>query len=299
MQPKITVITISFNNLSELKRTVNSVTSQTCKEYEYIIIDGGSSDGTKEYLEQTKGIDKWVSEPDTGIYNAMNKGIKMATGKYTIFMNSGDEFYDSSIISKAVPLLAGGDIYTGNTILDDNGIRKERLTPKELTLEFLLKTAIMHQSTFIRTKLLKERPYDETLRIVSDWEWFLYEWVYNERSYHPLNFFVSIYYTGGISNNPKTKDLNYQERKYIVNKWIPKRVQLNYDVYISASPLERKVQLALNLPPIQRDLKLLRNAFKALIKDCFWLMIGSDKMYDGKKNPNLRHNRKGKKNEKK
>ena len=90
---KITVITVNFNNLNGLKRTIPSVLSQTYNQYEYIIVDGGSTDGSKEYIEQYSPlIDEWVSEPDKGVYNAMNKAIKMAHGEFCIFMNSGDHF---------------------------------------------------------------------------------------------------------------------------------------------------------------------------------------------------------------
>lgn len=90
---KVTVITINYNNLQGLKRTIPSVLSQTCNDFEFIVIDGGSTDGSKEYIELQNGISQWVSEKDKGIYNAMNKAVSMAHGDYCIFMNSGDHFF--------------------------------------------------------------------------------------------------------------------------------------------------------------------------------------------------------------
>ena len=98
---KFSIITINYNNLEGLKRTVESVVNQTWQEFEYIVIDGGSTDGSAVYIESQKDkFDYWVSEPDKGIYNAMNKGIKVATGEYLLFLNSGDELIDIEALNK-------------------------------------------------------------------------------------------------------------------------------------------------------------------------------------------------------
>ncbi|MFZ3274524.1 MAG: glycosyltransferase, partial [Lutibacter sp.] len=97
----LSIITINFNNLEGLKKTMASVLGQTWKEFEYIIIDGGSTDGSAAYIEsQSQHLNYWVSESDKGIYNAMNKGIKVAHGEYLLFLNSGDEFYDLEVLEK-------------------------------------------------------------------------------------------------------------------------------------------------------------------------------------------------------
>ena len=100
---KLSIITINYNNLAGLQRTIDSVVCQTWHDYEWIIIDGGSSDGSKELIEQYQEyITYWCSEPDKGIYNAMNKGIDHAHGDYLIFMNSGDAFASKKCIRKSV-----------------------------------------------------------------------------------------------------------------------------------------------------------------------------------------------------
>ena len=97
--PLISIITVNLNNLEGLKRTMTSVFEQTWQEYEYIIIDGGSTDGSKEYIESfSDKISVWVSEPDAGIYNGMNKGIKVANGEYLLFLNSGDHLFDNRVL---------------------------------------------------------------------------------------------------------------------------------------------------------------------------------------------------------
>ena len=94
------VITVCRNNLNELILTHASLSGQNCPDYEWIVIDGGSTDGTKEWLEGNHDPARWISENDAGIYDAMNKGAAMANGDYLVFMNSGDEFYDPNVLSK-------------------------------------------------------------------------------------------------------------------------------------------------------------------------------------------------------
>ena len=111
MIPKLTIITINYNNLEGLKRTVESVLNQTWQEFEYIVIDGGSNDGSAEYIEsQSEHIDYWVSEPDKGIYNAMNKGIAKARGEYLLFLNSGDHLYSAKVLEENYGKIADFDL---------------------------------------------------------------------------------------------------------------------------------------------------------------------------------------------
>ena len=113
---KLSVITVNYNNITGLKKTFESVFCQTNKEFEYIVIDGASVDGSvDEIIAHKADIEYYVSEPDRGVYDAMNKGIKVATGDYCVFMNSGDCFYSDDVVEAALPLLDGTDIVYGNT----------------------------------------------------------------------------------------------------------------------------------------------------------------------------------------
>ena len=112
---KLSIITINFNNRNGLEKTIESVTSQTCKDFEWIIIDGGSTDGSRELVEKKqKYITYWCSEPDSGIYNAMNKGIKKAKGDYCFFLNSGDRLHDKDVMMNVLGELDGTDFVSGN-----------------------------------------------------------------------------------------------------------------------------------------------------------------------------------------
>ena len=143
-----------------------------------------------------------------------------------------------------------------------------------MTAKFLLETSIMHQSTFIRTSLLKHKPYNESHKIVSDWEYFFYEWIFNNKQYVPLDMIVSVFYLGGISNNEKSLRQNEKERKDVINKLLPQRIQnellqKEQAAIKEKSKIEIKIEKALSKPPIQRDWKLLRNSFKFLLQDCW------------------------------
>jgi len=123
MHPKLSIITVNLNNAEGLRKTIESVVSQTYTDYEYIIIDGGSTDGCVEIIKQYEDkITYWVSEPDKGIYNAMNKGILKAKGEYCQFLNSGDWLIKESILHDIFSILPIADIIYGNE-QTEKGIR--------------------------------------------------------------------------------------------------------------------------------------------------------------------------------
>ena len=150
---KLSVITINYNNRDGLRKTIESVVNQTCKDFEYVIIDGGSTDGSvdviKEYADR---INYWVSEPDKGIYNAMNKGIDVAQGEYCLFLNSGDYLFDNYVLSEVALHLDGTDVITGCLKLDTGEFWYAH---KEITLSLLYKGfSLSHPASFIKTKYL-------------------------------------------------------------------------------------------------------------------------------------------------
>lgn len=260
---KISVITVVRNDLKGLQKTVESVVSQNDKVFEYIIIDGDSTDGCKEFISslQCPMPTKKVSEPDTGIYNAMNKGVKMATGDYCIFMNAGDNFYDNSVIGRANNSLRGADFYIGHSIKAGKHVHK-RYALKVMSLHHLLISSVYHQSTFTRTALLKQHLYREDLRIVSDWAFFLTQWL-GGASYVPLDFFVSYEYTGGVSTVQGEKV--QEERDMVMRELFPNDI-----VWKSIVPQDKvwtKIYKAMTKSPASRDLALIKYGFKFLLKD--------------------------------
>jgi glycosyltransferase involved in cell wall biosynthesis len=232
---KVSIITINKNNASGLQKTMESVFSQTSDEFEYIVIDGSSTDESIRTIQQFNDSRlkqfRWLSEPDTGIYNAMNKGIKMAQGEYVQFLNSGDWLADSSIIEKILKELDNKecDILAGNkiSIRTDGKIRIEQNT-REVTLLTFYRSTIHHTSAYIRRVLFEKYGlYDESLRIVSDWKWYLTVAGLNKADVSFCNINVSYFDTTGISSSDRT--LEKAERRKVLEELVPHPILTDYD----------------------------------------------------------------------
>ncbi|MDH6355301.1 glycosyltransferase involved in cell wall biosynthesis [Dysgonomonas sp. PH5-45] len=173
---KVSVITITFNNAAGLRKTLASVVGQTYTNYEHIVIDGGSTDDTLAVIKEYEhNITYWVSEPDGGIYNAMNKGIAVAKGDYVHFLNGGDAYASDDVLSaffseeRSIAFIRGTQIcnYGNRTEVWTN------LGPRRVTFYDMFVNTMLHQATFIRTDLFKKYGlYDEALKITSDWVFF-------------------------------------------------------------------------------------------------------------------------------
>lgn len=216
--PLLSIITVNLKNLAGLQKTMQSVFEQTCTDYEYIIIDGGSTDGSREYIEQHKEkLAYWVSEKDGGIFNAMNKGIKKATGDYLIFMNSGDYFYSNNVLDTVFTNNISEDIIYGNVKwwpVNYNGTY-----PDELSFEHFRNNTIPHQGAFIRKSLFdRVGLYDEEFRVNSDWNFFVLAIFKFNCSYKHLNIIISYCNTDGISLTKNGSEDTAKIRKYIIEK---------------------------------------------------------------------------------
>jgi glycosyltransferase involved in cell wall biosynthesis len=221
---KLSIITITYNDKEGLEKTFESVQSQTWKDFEYLVIDGGSTDGSKELIEKNTTIDYWVSEKDSGVYNAMNKGIQAAKGKYIIFMNSGDSFYDETVLEKTAPkfdtdisILYGNSIY-----FKKDGFRREEIFPDKLSFSFFHTSGINHQATFIKRALFFDYfLYNEDYKICSDWEFFIYTICAKNESYLHLGYFICNYDFMGMSSDPKNLATFFKEKKQTIHKYFP------------------------------------------------------------------------------
>ena len=180
IHPIFSIITVTYNAEKVLEDTIQSVIAQTYKHIEYIIVDGGSKDGTLKIIQQYEPhIQKWVSEPDKGLYDAMNKGMKMATGDYVCFLNAGDELYDIDTLGAIVRSIPGNilpDVLYGETALvDENGnfLRMRRLsTPEQLTWKSFKKGMVVcHQAFFARRRHAAEELYNLSYRYSADFDW--------------------------------------------------------------------------------------------------------------------------------
>lgn len=217
---KLSIITVNLNNRDGLQKTIDSVVSQTFKDFEWIVIDGGSTDGSKELIEQyADHFAYWVSEPDKGIYNAMNKGVRAAQGEYLQFLNSGDYLRETNTLDKVFSNFPSGDIIYGNLTLQEEGEEKEnRQYPEKLSFYELYLRSLPHPSTFIKTSLLKNDPYDERLRIAADWKFFL-KMALESRDFRHIPMFVSCFDQSGISST--NMNLLRSERDLITAEIVP------------------------------------------------------------------------------
>ncbi|AUC22786.1 hypothetical protein BTO15_12110 [Polaribacter sejongensis] len=206
----ITVITINYNNVIGLKKTMKSVFDQTYTNIEYIVIDGGSKDGSKEFI--VDNVDKlayWVSEPDNGIYNAMNKGIAKATGEYLLFLNSGDYLYSEKALfqfKETSSTMPNKDLYYGkiNVIATDNENAWIKPYTNDLSFSYFLKDTLPHPATFIKRSCFDVLLYDESLKIVSDWKFFMIGICKFNFSFHYFDKVITTFFLDGISStNPK------------------------------------------------------------------------------------------------
>ena len=201
-QPVLSVITVVYNNVRDIERTMHSVLSQTYPAIEYIIIDGQSTDGTLEIIEQRKDkIAKLISEQDEGIYDAMNKGLAVATGDYVIFMNSGDEFYCNNTVSQVFASGDDADIYYGETeMMDDEGRNlgaRRHAAPKSFTWKsFQYGMSISHQAIYIKRSLVE--PYDRRYQLSADIDWIL-KAAKKAKSIINVDAYVARYKVGGMS----------------------------------------------------------------------------------------------------
>ena len=200
--PKLSVITIVYNNAIAIERTMLSVLNQTYSNIEYIIIDGASTDGTKEIVKKyAERIAQFISEPDKGLYDAMNKGLVLATGDYVLFMNSGDEIYAAETVAEVFAAAPSGDIYYGETeMFDENwkslGQRRHRAPEHFDWHSFKFGMNVSHQAIYIKRSLTQ--PYNLTYKYSSDIDWILKA---AKKSSNIVNthLYVAKYMEGGIS----------------------------------------------------------------------------------------------------
>lgn len=230
MPTKLSIITINYNNREGLRKTIESVVNQTYRDFEYIVIDGGSTDGSVEVIkEYADRIDYWVSEKDKGIYDAMNKGIDRANGAYCQFLNSGDSFHSTNVLEQVLPSLDGTDIVVGQIFLS-NTLSASEIIPSVSMLR-LYERSLPHSSAYISTRLLKKHKYDTSLKIVSDWKFYIQTLIYENASYKFIETIVSNFDTNGISS--QNTALVMSEREQVLKELLPERIRLDYFKFVN------------------------------------------------------------------
>jgi glycosyltransferase involved in cell wall biosynthesis len=246
----LTIITINRNNAAGLEKTMQSVLAQTCTDFEYVVVDGASTDGSAELIrnlaEHFGDRIKWISEHDKGIYNAMNKGIKMSAGTYVEFLNSGDCLASSDVVRKMYDVLdkfGQPSILYGNMLKDmPNGtvMRDQCFAGQDVSFLRFYSGTLNHSPAYIRKDLFdKYGLYDETLKIVSDWKWYLQAIILGEEKLVYADIDVTLFDMNGISEI--NKELDKTERKKVLSELIPSTILADYDKW--AFPIEQMKRL--------------------------------------------------------
>lgn len=208
---KYSIITVNYNNKDGLQRTIESVIHQSFHDFEFIVIDGGSTDGSADVLKAYDDrITYWVSEPDHGIYHAMNKGILKAKGEYLNFMNSGDCFYDKDVLQKVATYGYNDDFIVGKDYHYniETGQGHVSIQPPRTTMIHFFIATLDHQSSFIKRELFNNSPYNENYQLVSDWIFFTEKIVKDKRSVVFIPDIICLREEGGLSERQKEKNRN-------------------------------------------------------------------------------------------
>jgi len=199
-KPFLSIITINYNNAEGLERTIESVLRQTYKDFEFIIIDGASSDGSFKLIETHKEkLAYFVSEKDTGIYNAMNKGIRASSGKYLLFLNSGDRLSQSSALEDFIhhPKFVGDIIY-GDYKFDEGA----KVYADELSPIYFMRTSLPHQSSLFKKEVFENMGlYDETYSMGGDRAFFIKCYMSEQFKFTHVNYFLTYFDREGVSNS--------------------------------------------------------------------------------------------------
>ena len=234
---KYSIITVNYNNKEGLHKTIESVIHQTYRDFEFIIIDGGSTDGSTEVLKEFDAqIDYWVSEPDGGIYQGMNKGIKKATGEYLNFMNSGDCFYALDILEKVSHYNSDADFIVGKDYHYNTETHQGHasIQPPRTTMIHFFVATLDHQSSFIKRELFNDSLYDENHRLVSDWIFYTEKIVKEQKLVQFIPDIVCRREEGGLSEQQWEK--NRKEIDQFLHQFLPDGV---YEDYATLAKLDK------------------------------------------------------------
>lgn len=237
-RPKISIITINYNNVSGLEETILSVKNQTYPNMEYVVVDGMSDDGSDVILDhEAESINVLIRETDTGIFNAMNKGIANATGDYLLFLNSGDVFTSKTVLNDFInhPNFEGDIIY-GDYKFSEGG----KVYPDTLTPEYFMRSSLPHQSTLIHNRVFKIiGGYDESYKIVGDREHFLRAYISNKFIFNHIPVAVAMFDLTGRSNAPEFKAQKLEED----HRSFKTHYGLFYDDYVEFFRLKRELSI--------------------------------------------------------
>ena len=250
---KLSIITVNLNNRIGLQKTIDSVICQTFRDFEWIVIDGGSTDGSKELIEQyADHFAYWVSEPDKGIYNAMNKGIKVAKGEYLLFLNSGDWLYKDNVLEKVFSQNPTEDF----VYCDDGGstgVIANGGSPSIIDFRLLYTYTICHQTIFHKRSLFDAGLFDEKYKIVADWKFLFQHIIKNGATYRKIKILLCVLQEGS-SYDTSTTEI---ERQAVIHEFYSeKEIEMIEDyIKLSSPDVQESLNIINNHPFIKKILR--------------------------------------------
>lgn len=218
------VITINYNDKHGLENTMSSVMKQTCRDFEYIVIDGGSTDGSRDVIDKyATNLAYSCSEKDQGIYDAQNKGWRRAEGRYCLFLNSGDYLANEHVLQRFADALPIADIVYGDLLVDNGRDPLYRLAqPERFSFDDLVYSTVFHPASFISRELLAARGgYDTGFRICADYDFFLDTILIRQCSTHYVPEVVAVFNTAGIGSSPAHRKVHEEERNRSLRSYFP------------------------------------------------------------------------------
>lgn len=248
MDPKVSVVTVCYNAEKFIEQAINSVLNQTYNNIEYLIIDGASKDSTVSKINKYRSkIAFFLSEPDNGMYEAMNKGIKASTGEILYFLNSDDVFYDEYVIENVVKAFKKNsdvDLIYGPIIIKDPLTNESFMKPHDyITKSFFIYNAICQQGIFYKADVFKKcGQFDTTYRIVGDYEWVLrafYKYKVKRQYYESI---IAIFRDGGISNSDEFSNLHITERQRVMKDYFSKFSVYKYNFILFSRRMLKKLE---------------------------------------------------------
>lgn len=255
----LSIITINLNNRDGLLRTIDSVISQTFTDYEWIVIDGGSTDGSRELIEKySNHFTYWVSEPDKGIYNAMNKALPLVKGEWVQFLNSGDWLCENNTLEKVFCEEHKCDVIYGNTFLVKESNRIPVFFPSKLKFSWILNDCINHQSSFYKSKLFREISYNEEFSIIAD-RALIMELMLRNKVFKHINQFIACFDSNGLST--QSNALFFKELNTIHKNNIPYHLKDDIEYIYSWRFIENR-----------KSLRFIKKIFVFICKAIDWIL---------------------------
>jgi glycosyltransferase involved in cell wall biosynthesis len=255
--PVVSVITVTYNRLQLVERTIRSILAQTYKDYELIVIDGGSSDGTLKLLHDLSAkIAYWVSGPDGGIGDAMNKGLQVARGQWIIFLHSDDYFLGSDCLRSVSNVLAKSleDIVAFRLYGEDASGRRWPRSNHPWSWRINLKTSLLHQATFCRRELfVRIGGFDQKIPVAMDYDWFLRAYRSGAQA-RLLGHMVSVMSNGGVSARMDRVSLSHRlgDERFIHYRYASSAMRPFYWIYWLIYPLYVSIRTRVWVRPVAR-----------------------------------------------